>query len=611
MNKIFKWTLLILLIQFASLFAVTDTIVLQQGLNGYDGASDTYIGQGLPANSNNQGNEDHLNVGRCWSGQSKIRAISKFDLSDFNFIQGITSSKASYFLYETSGQSISDNIWLWYLPWSFNEFTIVGNDKDSWLSTTSTAISIINSPAGDDDSWLDFDIPVSDINSFIAGTKTNNGFTLHGETNSIIRERSFCSKEYSQQDLRPKLTIIYDMSLYAKVIKPGASESLRPDSSYKIIWYSNSSSPFTIELLKNNVVVDTIAESLVSSPYDWTIPKHKYTDGADYSIRISDGSIKSTNNPLFEIIDFVPILTVTGGMGGGSHTASSIVAISGTNPDPVNKEFVVWRGDVSSISDTLSESTTLTMPDKDISVVAIYDFSALTISGKLEAEDPQYKGGYWSISSDAQYGGATVAGNGTNSDSTDFWISYRCNVEKTGTYTFDIRVAHEDNLNILKVENVETGSVLGRYELQGTKTGWFDLEMHKETIELQQGEQTLRFYVFGSGWFNLDYLELTFLNDDVKIEGSLKNNNKSLELSKVANSIVFHIPYNANKYEGISLSLYNARGIKVETLAKGNMKTGDHSISLNNIKNKVASGFYLCVLKSSGMKKVLPIFIDW
>lgn len=65
MNKIFKWTLLILLIQFASLFAVTDTIVLQQGLNGYDGASDTYIGQGLPANSNNQGNEDHLNVGRC------------------------------------------------------------------------------------------------------------------------------------------------------------------------------------------------------------------------------------------------------------------------------------------------------------------------------------------------------------------------------------------------------------------------------------------------------------------------------------------------------------------------------------------------------------------
>ncbi len=65
MIKIFKWIAPLILLQFISVFAVLDTIIIQDGLNGYNGATDTYIGQGVPENTHNQGENDYLKVGRC------------------------------------------------------------------------------------------------------------------------------------------------------------------------------------------------------------------------------------------------------------------------------------------------------------------------------------------------------------------------------------------------------------------------------------------------------------------------------------------------------------------------------------------------------------------
>lgn len=60
-----KVVFIFLIMQSVAVLAVTDTIVIQQGLNGYLGVSDTYIGQGLPSNSSNMGKSTYMHVGRC------------------------------------------------------------------------------------------------------------------------------------------------------------------------------------------------------------------------------------------------------------------------------------------------------------------------------------------------------------------------------------------------------------------------------------------------------------------------------------------------------------------------------------------------------------------
>lgn len=534
-----------------------------------------------------------------------IRGISKFDLTDFHFIQGIEKATACYYLCNITGQAIDDDLQFWYLPWSFKENTIVGNDHLSWLSTNSTPVSTVKSNAEDKNQWFDFSIPASDIDGFIKGTKNNYGFTIHGATTGIICEREFYAKEYSVQEYRPKLTIIYDMPFYAQVITPRASQSIRPDSVYQIIWYSNSNGPFNIELLKNGNSIDTIATNVLASPYNWNVPKHAYNNGSDYSIRISDGTIVSSNNPIFEIVDFVPKLTVKNGTGSGIYAASSAVAIKGTNPDPTNKGFIVWRGDdVSWIEDTLSENTKLTMPDKDLNIEAVYDYAAFQIPGKLEAEDYQYCKGYWSVMSGEDLDGATVAGNYTYSDSLGFWISFRCNIQQDGNYRMDIRAAHEDYLNFLRIEKVESGSVLGRFELQGTQ-GSNELEIHSNILQLYKGEYTLRFYVYGDGWFGLDYIDFSYVDGNVAVENNLFDKHENLSLLKRNDKLVINIGDSFK--DNLTINIYNVNGRKVATLFNGNLSSGINIIPLKNAYSLLASGYYICTLESTFIRRLLPI----
>lgn len=57
--------LMTLLLQTLTVMAALDTIVLQQGLNEYSGTSDTYIGEGLPSSTSNQGHQTYTHAGRC------------------------------------------------------------------------------------------------------------------------------------------------------------------------------------------------------------------------------------------------------------------------------------------------------------------------------------------------------------------------------------------------------------------------------------------------------------------------------------------------------------------------------------------------------------------
>ncbi|WP_139786763.1 choice-of-anchor Q domain-containing protein, partial [Desulfamplus magnetovallimortis] len=64
-------------------------------------------------------------------------------------------------------------------------------------------------------------------------------------------------------------------------------------------------------------------------------------------------------------------LTVTDGTGSGEYEAGEVVSIS-ANPAPEDMIFDGWTGDVSTISNPELANTTLTMPEGDISISAIY-----------------------------------------------------------------------------------------------------------------------------------------------------------------------------------------------------------------------------------------------
>jgi O-glycosyl hydrolase len=64
-------------------------------------------------------------------------------------------------------------------------------------------------------------------------------------------------------------------------------------------------------------------------------------------------------------------LTVTNGNGSGEYVANSPVTVS-AGEAPANQKFYQWTGDILNIEDKYAETTTLTMPNKSISITAEY-----------------------------------------------------------------------------------------------------------------------------------------------------------------------------------------------------------------------------------------------
>ena len=79
----------------------------------------------------------------------------------------------------------------------------------------------------------------------------------------------------------------------------------------------------------------------------------------DY-IEVTAGAV----SPLFT-------LTVNSGSGDGSYAAGTVVNLSADAP-PTGQEFDVWTGDVSTVADINSPSTTITMPAANATVTATY-----------------------------------------------------------------------------------------------------------------------------------------------------------------------------------------------------------------------------------------------
>lgn len=185
--------------------------ILQQGLNGYAGVTDTWINFYDP-NLNFNG-ETKLNV----QGTEDIKALVRFDLSALPVGTRITSATLSLYNYahasSANGGTVSvypvSRSWIdsqatWNQASAGNNWAAAGMQSGTDYRTSPVTSITIDTTSG---VWRDFDATAI-VQGWIDGTFPNNGFVVRSPTRGA--KPLFYSSGYTgNPGLRPRLTIVY------------------------------------------------------------------------------------------------------------------------------------------------------------------------------------------------------------------------------------------------------------------------------------------------------------------------------------------------------------------------------------------------------------------
>lgn len=197
----------------ASLQAITGSVVLQQGLNGYSGAQDTYLISGGCWDLNFVG-EDSLGLG---SGPNR-RPLLRFDLTNTLPSQA-TVTRALLSLRAFSGSTSSVNVRAYQVlrPWRADEVNWSRATHETWWATAGcdepdvdrSSRFLVEIPLSVENTWYDFDVTYA-VRAWAEDPATNHGVLLVAMPDSSARFR-FYSSESAQTGWRPKLTIYYNV----------------------------------------------------------------------------------------------------------------------------------------------------------------------------------------------------------------------------------------------------------------------------------------------------------------------------------------------------------------------------------------------------------------
>ncbi len=186
------------------------TLVLQPGVDGYNGVVDTHI--------NSWDSEaNYANVDRLWLRQADIMApLIRFDVSDLPADAHIVEAQLSLW---TTGQS-NDNpatvgVYLLNRPWQVEQTT--------WMQATSTqlwsvpgandtpddrnALPYVTTEVTETSHWYDWNVTAL-VQDWVQNPEGSNGIILKAFAVPKV-QYYFASSEYNNPSARPKLTIRY------------------------------------------------------------------------------------------------------------------------------------------------------------------------------------------------------------------------------------------------------------------------------------------------------------------------------------------------------------------------------------------------------------------
>lgn len=222
-----------------------DTLVLQNGLDGYNGAVDVTVGTGYyQASTKNYEGEQMVHFGGITGKAIDYRiAIYHFNLNDYSHITNIDKVYLSVYLAKdkfSKNATTGGQFRLSFLQKTFDSKTVTGADmgykvaSDAWeMLPPSITLGSAKNGTGDTLVWYDLEIPAVYLTQIFDGRRKNNGFRID-HTDKTYAEKSFIACENTASpELRPKLTIIYGNDAVNNSTFPENVKKLQPSTLYQ------------------------------------------------------------------------------------------------------------------------------------------------------------------------------------------------------------------------------------------------------------------------------------------------------------------------------------------------------------------------------------------
>ncbi|HET6559112.1 MAG TPA: glycoside hydrolase family 9 protein [Prolixibacteraceae bacterium] len=215
-----------------------------------------------------------------------------------------------------------------------------------------------------------------------------------------------------------------------------------------------------------------------------------------------------------------------------------------------------------------------------------------TVPGKVEAEDYSGMAGI-TIQNTSDAGGGL---NITSVDAMD-WMDYSLNIERSGYYRVEFRVAGSAAGGKFELRK-PTG--LSFTTLDVPHSGSQKWVTISDTIQLAGGKQTFRLYSLAGGW-NINWLNFVRL-----IPTSIENTVSSVNVNSLTvapNPVIsnFTVKYDIAEFAPLKFTLYDEKGNEIGIREIEDISS--HSGKFNwTIGNNLAAGSYYIIMQQQGKK---------
>ena len=215
-----------------------------------------------------------------------------------------------------------------------------------------------------------------------------------------------------------------------------------------------------------------------------------------------------------------------------------------------------------------------------------------SVPGKIEAEDYSNMSGITTQTTIDINGGLNVTSISAND-----WLDYSLNIQKSGDYRVEFRVA--SNAGGGKFELRKATQAVLSSNLVNSTGGLQKWVTISDTISLTSGKQTLRIQAITAGW-NLNWINFVYLYPTSAQELSMNGGN-SLQVLPNPVSSNFTIKYDLADLSPVEFILYSLNGTLVGKQKIENIHSRSGEFVWSS-KSKLSSGEYHVVVQQNGKK---------
>ncbi|MBL0334030.1 MAG: DNRLRE domain-containing protein [Chitinophagaceae bacterium] len=186
---------------------VSNTLVLQDGVNSYTGTRDTYIWDNSPATVRGADTSFIQDKNAALAPADERKSLLKFDLSGIPSGATIVSAQLQFYV-GVEGQGF--NMHRMLVPWDEATTTYASIGNRYFLTNNTDAETAVNANWPGVDTYvgpITITLPASTIQDWVNGTVVNNGWLMIGT--DADDGQQLRSREHPSQADRPKLTVVY------------------------------------------------------------------------------------------------------------------------------------------------------------------------------------------------------------------------------------------------------------------------------------------------------------------------------------------------------------------------------------------------------------------